>query len=57
VSAIKNANYRILKKSVVPAIIIELSYITNETDRQYLTDDQEQNKITTSISNIISTLN
>jgi N-acetylmuramoyl-L-alanine amidase len=57
VSAIKNANYRILKKSEVPAIIIELSYITNETDRQYLTDDQEQNKITTLISNIISTLN
>jgi N-acetylmuramoyl-L-alanine amidase len=56
VSAIKNANYHILKKSEVPAIIIELGYLTNETDRKYLTDDEEQNKIATSISNLISTL-
>ena len=53
---IKNANFFMLKKSEVPAVIIELGYITNESDRKQLTEDQEQDKIAATIVEFISEL-
>lgn len=53
---IKNANFFMLKKSEVPAIIVELGYITNESDRKQLTNDNEQNRIAETIVEFISEL-
>ena len=55
-STIKNAPFHILKKSEVPAILIELGYISNFKDREYLTNDDEQNRIATTILEFISEL-
>lgn len=54
VSAVKTGPFYILKKSDVPAVIVELGYLTNENDKKYLIDDTEQNKIAKSISEFIS---
>jgi N-acetylmuramoyl-L-alanine amidase len=54
VSGVKSGPFYILKKSDVPAVIVELGYLTNENDKKYLIDDQEQNKIAKSISEFIS---
>ena len=54
VSAVKTGPFYILKKSDVPAVIVELGYLTNENDKKYLIDDQQQNKIANSISEFIS---
>lgn len=51
---IKTGPFYILKKSDVPAVIIELGYLTNENDKKYLIDEKEQNKIAKSISEFIS---
>lgn len=53
-TAIKEALFYILKNSEVPAIIVELGYLTNENDFKYLTDDEKQDKIAKSISEFIS---
>jgi N-acetylmuramoyl-L-alanine amidase len=53
---IKNANFFMLKKSEVPAIIVELGYITNENDRKQLTKDLEQDRIAQTIVEFISEL-
>jgi N-acetylmuramoyl-L-alanine amidase len=53
---IKTGPFYILKKSDVPAIIIELGYLTNENDKKYLIDDNEQNKMAKSISEFISAM-
>ena len=54
VSNVKTGPFYILKKSEVPAVIVELGYLTNENDKKYLVNDQEQNKIALSISEFIS---
>jgi N-acetylmuramoyl-L-alanine amidase len=54
ISGIKNGPFYILKRSDVPAVIVELGYLTNENDKKYLIDDKEQNKIAKSISEFIS---
>lgn len=54
VSNVKTGPFYILKKSEVPAVIVELGYLTNENDKKYLVDDNEQNKIAQSISEFIS---
>lgn len=54
VSNVKTGPFYILKKSEVPAVIVELGYLTNENDKKYLTDDLEQTKIARSISEFIS---
>ncbi|MFV8327122.1 N-acetylmuramoyl-L-alanine amidase family protein [Flavobacterium sp. ZS1P14] len=51
---VKTGPFYILKKSEVPAVIIELGYLTNEDDKKYLIDDKEQNKMAKSISEFIS---
>lgn len=53
-SGIKTGPFYILKKSDVPAVIVELGYLTNENDKRHLIDDNEQNKIAKSISEFIS---
>lgn len=54
---IKNGPFYILKKSDVPAVIIELGYLTNENDKKYLIDEKEQNRMAQSISEFISDMN
>ena len=55
-SEIKNAPFFILKKSEVPAVLVELGYMSNLVDREYLTNDMEQNKIAATIIEFISEL-
>jgi N-acetylmuramoyl-L-alanine amidase len=55
-SEIKKAPFLILKKSVAPAVLIELGYLSNSSDRAYLTDDQQQDKIATTIISFVSDL-
>ena len=55
-SEIKKAPFYILKKSEVPAVLVELGYMSNLGDREYLTNDVEQNKIAATIVAFISEL-
>jgi N-acetylmuramoyl-L-alanine amidase len=55
-SEIKNAPFHILKKSEAPAVLIELGYMSNLDDREYLTNDSQQNKIAATILEFISEL-
>lgn len=55
-SEIKTAPFFILKKSEVPAILIDLGYLSNENDTKYLTGDDSQNKIAQTIVDFISDL-
>lgn len=55
-SEVKKAPFYILKKSEVPAVLVELGYMSNLVDREYLTNDLEQNKIAATIVEFISEL-
>ena len=55
-SKIKNAPFFILKKLEVPAVLTELGYMSNLVDREYLTNDMEQNKIAATTIEFISEL-
>jgi N-acetylmuramoyl-L-alanine amidase len=55
-SEIKKAPFLILKKSVSPAVLIELGYLSNSSDRAYLTDDKQQDQIATTILSFVSDL-
>jgi len=55
-SEVKKAPFFILKKSVAPAIVIELGYLSNSSDRAYLMDGKEQDKIAATIISFISAL-
>jgi N-acetylmuramoyl-L-alanine amidase len=56
VAEIKNANFYILKNSKVPAVIMELGYLTNESDKKNLSNNNEQNQIAKKIIECISEL-
>lgn len=56
VSEIKNAPFFILKKSNAPAIVLELGYLSNDGDKKYLTDENQQIKIAESILEFVSDL-
>ncbi len=56
VAEIKNANFYILKNSEVPAVIMELGYLTNENDKKNLANNNEQNQIAKKIIECISEL-
>ncbi|MFQ3173493.1 MAG: N-acetylmuramoyl-L-alanine amidase [Flavobacterium sp.] len=56
VAEIKNADFYILKKSEVPAVIMELGYLTNESDKKNLANSNEQNQIAKKIIECISEL-
>ena len=53
---VKDANFTILKNTEFPAITVELGYLTNENDRKFLTDNNQQEKIASIILDIISKL-
>ncbi|OOV29358.1 hypothetical protein BXU11_05485 [Flavobacterium sp. LM5] len=53
---IKNAPFMVLKKATVPGVLIELGYLTNETDKRTLTDKVEQTKIANAVLDVASTL-
>ncbi|OAB28858.1 N-acetylmuramoyl-L-alanine amidase [Flavobacterium fryxellicola] len=55
-SEVKKAPFFILKKSDAPAIVIELGYLSNSSDRAYLMDGKEQDKIVATIISFISAL-
>ncbi|MBF6607892.1 MAG: N-acetylmuramoyl-L-alanine amidase [Flavobacterium sp.] len=45
VNSIQEAPFMILKKAEVPAIIVELGYISNKQDAEYLTNEKSQEKL------------
>lgn len=51
---IKNASYSIIKNSAVPAVLIELGYLSNQKDKNHLTNEKEQDKIAESILEFVS---
>ena len=55
-SEVKKAPFFILKKAAVPAVVIELGYLSNLSDRAYLMDDKEQDKIASTILSFVSEL-
>jgi len=46
---VKQANFMILRKSNCPTISLELGFLSNENDRNYLTSEEGQNEIATNI--------
>ena len=46
----------VLKKATVPGVLIELGYLTNENDKNTLTNETEQTKIANTILDVVSTL-
>jgi N-acetylmuramoyl-L-alanine amidase len=53
---LKTAPFLVLKKCEVPSILIELGFLSNEFDRNYITDDQNQNEIAKTILEFIGSL-
>lgn len=53
---VNDANFTILKNTEFPAITVELGYLSNENDRKFLTDNNQQEKIAEIILEIISKL-
>lgn len=49
VSDVREAPFYILKNSEAPGIIVELGYLSNEGDRDYLTDEKQQSRIARTI--------
>jgi len=49
----KEAPFYVLKNSNAPAVMLELGFLTNERDRNYLTSEKEQDKIARTISEFI----
>lgn len=50
---VKEARLFVLDKSDVPAVTVELGFLSNANDRKYLTDDNEQNRIASTILEFI----
>lgn len=53
---VKDANFALLRNTNFPSITVELGFLSNENDRKYLTDSNQQEKIATTILELISTL-
>jgi N-acetylmuramoyl-L-alanine amidase len=51
---VNDANFSILKNTEFPAITVELGYLSNENDRKFLTDNNQQEKIAEIILEMIS---
>jgi len=56
VSDIQEAPFYVLKNSQAPAIILELGFLSNESDRHYLTDDKQQNRIARTLLECVNDL-
>jgi N-acetylmuramoyl-L-alanine amidase len=46
----------ILKNSEVPALTLEMGFLSNTTDREYITSEEGQNQIAQTILNFVSDL-
>lgn len=53
---VKTTQFLILKKTEVPAILIDLGFLSNDYDRDYITNDQNQNEIAKIILDFIGSL-
>ena len=53
---VKDANFTLLRDTEYPSITVELGFLSNENDRNYLTDNNQQEKIAATILELISTL-
>jgi N-acetylmuramoyl-L-alanine amidase len=53
---VKDANFMLLRETAYPSITVELGFLSNENDRQYLTNDNQQDKIAIAISETIAEL-
>lgn len=53
---VKTGPFYILRKSEVPAMIVELGFISNDNDRIYLTSENGQTEIATTILDFVSSL-
>lgn len=50
---VKEANFFVLKNSKCPALLVEIGYLSNENDRNYLTSENGQNEISNKIFEFI----
>lgn len=53
---VKEANFTILKNTAFPAVTLELGFISNENDRKFLTNTNDQEKIAVTILEAISAI-
>lgn len=53
---VKEANFTMLRDSKYPSITVELGFLSNAVDRAYLTNDEQQEKIATTILETISAM-
>jgi len=53
---VKTAPFMVLKKSEYPTLLVELGFLSNENDRNYLTSDAGQNEIAQTILDFVSDL-
>ena len=53
---VKTAPFWILKNSEVPALTLEMGFISNQNDRNYITSEEGQNQIAQTILNFVSGL-
>lgn len=56
VNEIKTANYHILQKSEVPAVLMEIGYLSNKKDQKLMENNTEQNQIAKKIISCIAEL-
>ncbi len=56
IEEIKEGPFLILKNATSPAVILELGYLTNDSDRNYLTDDKAQDRIAATTVSFLSDL-
>lgn len=56
VNKIKTANYHILQKSEVPAVLMEIGYLSNKKDQKLMENNTEQNQIAKKIIACIAEL-
>ncbi len=54
--SIKTAPFYILKNTEAPAILVELGFLSNKNDLNYLTNEDNQSKIALGILNFVSTI-
>ena len=53
---VKTAPFMILKKSEYPTLVIELGYLSNEKDRNYVNSEKGQTELAQAILNFVTGL-
>ncbi len=51
---VKSAGFLVLKRTYMPSVLIELGYLSNKNDRNYLVSDQGQSELANSIGKAFS---